>query len=84
MLVAVLQSHATRHLSQAYKAYRGRGNEVNLIRQATRFRALVNRETLLGQVPSRSSTRRFYTKRQFKLRDKRNGLSLLPANDEKE
>lgn len=50
----VLQSHATRHLSQAYKATAGKrvGNEVNLIRQATRFRALVNRETLLGQVPA--------------------------------
>lgn len=33
---------------QSYREERV-GNEVNLIRQATRFRALVNRETLLGQ-----------------------------------
>jgi len=48
MLVAVSQCHATRHL---YGDPGDEGNEVNLIRQATRFRALVNRETLSGQVP---------------------------------
>lgn len=61
----------------------GGRNEVNLIRQATRFRALVNRETLLGQMPRRveaadESSARWFCARTIIWRRRLSVASFLP------